>query len=134
MSRISGATNIDFGNVTINIDELEELAGKTLVHQYDTAAGVSPAATVTILTYTVPAGKKVRVKGMFFEGSGDALFSLEIAGTEEWQGRNAWTDRNVRSGLEYEATAGQEIELLVENLNDQVHTFTGGFYGYQLNA
>lgn len=39
MTRISGAVNLDFGDITINVDELEGLLGKDLVQQFGTCGG-----------------------------------------------------------------------------------------------
>jgi len=133
MTRISGATNLDFDNITLNIDELEELAGKVLVHEFGSSS-IGALSTVVLATHTVGIGKKVRIKGVFMEGENDALYELLVNGTVEWQGRNAWTERNTQMAVEVEAGAGLDIELQATNLKNQINDFSGGFYGYELNA
>jgi hypothetical protein len=134
MSRISGAVNLDLSSLQIDTGELEELAGKELVQEFGTQLSLVPAVETTVASYTVPALKKVRVKGVFYEGDADAMFTLYIDGTLEWQGRNAWTDRNTKAKMEYEALAGQDIELKVTNLHNTNQNYSGGFYGFQLNS
>ena len=133
MTRISGAVNLDFDDISINIDELEELAGKVLIHEFGTAT-IAPSVTTTLATHTVSTGKKVRIKGVFYRGDNDGLFELLVDGTVEWDGRNAWTERNTQAYIEVEAAAGLDIVLRATNRKNQSNEFSGGFYGYELNA
>jgi hypothetical protein len=133
MTRISGAVNLDLSSLTLDTGGLEQLSGKDLVNAFGTIAAAIPSTDTLITSYTVLPLKKVRVKGVYFEGDADALYKLFINGTMVWQGRNAWTERNTPSSMEYEATAGQLIELKVRNLHNTNRAYSGGFYGYQLD-
>ena len=119
------------GEVEADLDELEELTGKTLVQVYGSAS-VPSSSEVSLASTTVTAGQKLRVKGVYGEGGTDGLFKLYVDSVQVWQGRNAWTTRNVTASMEYEGGANEVIELKVVNLKGSTHTFTGGFYGYEL--
>jgi len=93
---------------------------------------VSGNTETTLASYTVPAGKKVQVRGIFGEGVDNGVFRLYIDGTKVWQKRNAWTDRNVEGAMFAEATASQAIEVKVLNLMPVARDFSGGFFGIEL--
>jgi len=93
---------------------------------------VSGNTETTLASYTVPAGKKVQVRGIFGEGVDNGVFRLYIDGTKVWQKRNAWTDRNVEGAMFAEATASQAIEVKVLNLMPVAMDFSGGFFGIEL--
>ena len=119
------------GDIEADLDDLEDLAGKTLIQAYGSAS--VPSSTETSLaTTTVAGGKFLRVKGVYGEGGTDGMFRLYVDSFQVWQARNSWTQRDVFASMEYEGSAGEVIELKVENLKGSTHTFTGGFYGYEL--
>ena len=132
MTRISGAVNLDFGDITINVDELESLLGKDLVQQFGTLTDLVPSTETLVVSYTPAIGETVRIKGIYAEGENDAMVKLYVNGSVVWQGRNAWTTRNVPILMEAQALEGEIIELKITNLKNQNSDFSGGFYGYKL--
>lgn len=132
MTRISGAVNLCWDNVTINIDELEGLLGKDLVQEFGELLALAPATETTVASYTPAAGETVRIKGVYAEGENDGFVKLYVDGSVVWQGRNAWTERNVPILMEAEAAEGEAIELKITNLKNQNSDYSGGFYGYKI--
>ena len=119
------------GDIEADLDELEELSGKTLIQAYGSAS-VPSSTESSLATTTIATGKKLRIKGIYGEGGTDGMFKLYVNSVQVWQGRNAWTTRNVNASMEYEGGASEVVELKVENLKGSTHTFTGGFFGYEL--
>ncbi|GAG75225.1 unnamed protein product [marine sediment metagenome] len=76
------------GEVEADLDELEELAGKTLVQVYGSAS-VPSSTEVSLASTTVTAGQSLRVKGLYAEGGTDGMFKLYVNSVQVWQGRNA---------------------------------------------
>ena len=112
-----GITQISEGTLTENFGEVSV-----------------PNNTETVLaTFTVPASKFVRIVGLYGEGGTDGIFRLYIDSTKIWQGRNAWTSRNVFSNRQYDAQAGEVVELRVIQ-QSTTHTFSGVVWGYENNA
>ena len=132
MTRISGAVNLDFSNITINIDQLEGLLGKDLVQEWGELPALAPSTETTVASYTPGAGETIRVKGVFAEGENDAMVKLYVDSTVVWQARNAWTERNTPIMMEAQAGEGETIELSITNLKSQNSDFSGGFYGYKI--
>jgi len=119
------------GSISVDVSELENLSGKTLIQEFGEAS--VPGATETSLaSTTVAVGKTLRIKGVYGEGGTDGIFRLFVDGAKVWQARNAWTDRSVNARLEVEGTAGEVVELKVENQKGSTNPFSGGFYGYEL--
>jgi len=129
---VDGDGNLQIGgDVEADLDELEDLVGKTLVQAYGSAS-VPSSTESSLATTTVAVGKSLRIKGIYGEGGTDGMFKLYVNSVQVWQARNAWTTRDVFASMEFEGGASEVIELKVENLKGSTHTFTGGFYGYEL--
>jgi hypothetical protein len=107
------------------------LTGSTAVEKFGSVTAV-PAVEILIATYTVPAGTTALLKGVFGEGATDGIFKLYVNSTAIWQDRNAWTQRGVQSPIEKTLATGDIVELKVTNQKVVNHTFTGGFYVYEL--
>lgn len=107
------------------------LSGNTAVSKFGSVTGV-PSTEVVITTYTVPVGTTAILKGVFGEGGTDAIFKLYVNSTAVWQGRNAWTERIITGLIEKTLAAGDIVDLKVTNQKTVNHTFTGGFYVYEL--
>ena len=135
MTRISSAVNMDFDNITVTVeglDGLDKLLGADLVQKFGVLTNLAPATETVVASYTPVAGETVRVKGVFAEGENDGIVKLYIDGAVVWQGRNAWSERNVPILMEAEALATQVIELKITNLKNQNSDYSGGFYGYKI--
>jgi len=92
---------------------------------------VVTATETTLCSLLVPATKYVRLAGVYGEGKVDGIFRLYVDTTKIWQARNAWSERNVQSGVEYDAQAGETIYLKVIHQNGINQPFSGTFWGYQ---
>lgn len=95
---------------------------------------VPTATETTLCSLLVPATKFVRIAGVYGEGVVDGIFRLYIDGTKIWQARNSWNQRNVFSGVQYDAQEGETIYLKVIQQNGVNQTFSGTFWGYENNA
>ena len=101
------------------------------VSKYGSVTAI-PSTEIVIATYTAPVGSTPLIKGVFGEGATDGLFTLYLNSTAIWQARNAWTERFISCLLEKTLAAGDIVELKVTNQKNTNHTFTGGFYVYEL--
>lgn len=110
---------------------LNAISGGAVTNTIQQAYGETPVAvaTETVLA-TMVTTQKCRLKYVYGQGEADGLFNLYVDGSRIWQARNAWTERNVRDAIEYDAPAGKTVELKVINLNDLTWPYSGGFYGY----
>jgi hypothetical protein len=124
---------VRLGGSALDVQLVKELAGSVLIERHG-SANISTLAEITVATFTVGAGKYVRVKAEWGEGDADGLFKLYIDGSVVWEGRNNWCNRNIQGMMEYQADAGEVIALKVTNLHTTTKDFTGGFYGYELDA
>jgi len=109
----------------------KELLGNSAVTIYGTVTGV-PSTENTIVSYTVPAGKTALLKSVFAEGGTDAIFIVYVNSVAIWQGRNAWTQRGIEGMIEKTLATGDIVDLKVTNQKTVNHTFTGGFYVYEI--
>jgi hypothetical protein len=99
-----------------------------LYNAYGELLALVPTTETVAATY-VPSSA-FQLKGVYGTGLNDGLFNLYIDGVRMWQGRNAWTDRNVKGTLELNVPAGKAVELKIINLKPLASDYSGGFYGY----
>jgi len=92
---------------------------------------VVTATETTLCSLLVPPTKFVRLAGVYGEGKVDGIFRLYVDTTKIWQARNAWTERNVDSTVQFDALAGETIYLKVLHNNGVNQIFTGSFWGYE---
>jgi hypothetical protein len=123
----------DTGLLQAIVDALGGASNADIISQYGEQT-VAAGNTLVLATYTVPTAKVLNVSGLYGDGINNGIFKLYVGGAKVWQGRNAWTDRNVQSYLIYIATAGQVVELKVTNNVTSSTLYTGGFYGRQIDA
>ena len=122
---------VNIGSATINVQDLEDLNGATLFHDFGEAT--VPTSTETIIaTFTVPATKKGRLKGVQATGDFDAIFRVYVDSVKKWEGRIAHQNRNINANFEIEATASQVIRLKVLHSAGANRDFQGMIYGYIL--
>jgi hypothetical protein len=112
--------------------ELISLDGNYAVNNFAIKPTVVPSTETLIVSYTVPAGKTAIIKGVYGEGATDGLFKLYVNSVAIWQGRNAWTQRIIGTPLERTLATGDIVDLKVTNLKLLNHSFSGGFYAYEL--
>lgn len=117
-----------------NISEkLEQLNGFSLISKFG-EANVATSTETLLTSDTVATGKRLRIKGINVEGNGKGLFRLYVNSVKVWQARLAWTHRSFNSIMDFEATAGQLVELKVLNRDDVAVDYSGGFYGYEIDV
>lgn len=92
---------------------------------------VPTATETTLATFTVPTAKYIRIAGVYGEGVVDGIFRIYIDSTKIWQSRNAWTERNVQSAIQYDAAASEVVTLKVIHQNGVNQTFSGSIWGYE---
>jgi hypothetical protein len=108
--------------------------GGEIVQSFSVNASVAAGNTVVLATLTAPIGKKIELSGVYGEGVDNGIFSLYINSLKQWQARNAWTDRNVQSYLQYLVNTGLTAQLKVTNIMNATRAYSGGIYGRQINA
>ena len=76
-------------------------------------------ATTTIVTYTVPVGKKFKVGTINIGGEADGEFTLEINSSIIAYIRNSASEQTKNVYFDYNivATAGQIVEIRAKNIN-----------------
>ena len=123
---------INIGDVNVNMDDLEALNGANPFHSYDTADIVGNFET-DLVTYTVPTGKKARIKVIHATGGSDCELTLKIGNNVVHKSRSAWNDRNISSNFEgLEATAGQVVKITILHNETPNQTFYGDIDGILL--
>jgi len=132
----TGSIDIDIDTVNINLDDLEALAGKNLEEAFGEITGIAAATETTIVSLTVPAGKKWRFKYVYAEGDQvkDTVYRLFLNSTKKWQGRSAHQDRNVSAQREFDAVAGDVIALKVEHSTGSLGAFSGSIQLYDITS
>lgn len=134
---------INIDQLDVNTDEIEakldtiiallqSMGGSGVAKQFFGELSVAGSTESVIASYLVPVGKVFTISGLYCEGDDDGLFRLYLDSTKVWQGRNAWTERNVKAGMSLIAVAGVTIYLKVLNLRTITRNFSGMFYGDEL--
>lgn len=126
-------SKVDIGEVNANLDELEALNGATLIEAWGDESSVPQNTETTLCSFVVPAGYKVRIKGVDATGDSDAIFTLHTNGTKKAEWRNAWTNRNVVSNIEAHASAGQTVALKVNKIGSGLGSYSGHIHAYVLS-
>ncbi len=115
-----------------DLTRLEELSGEILVQSYGEITTIASVTETLITSFTVGAGKVVRVKGCTGSGTGCATFRLYVNSVQKYEGRIVWTERNINPIIEVEALAGELVELKVEHDDTgKTYDFQGSIYGYE---
>lgn len=102
----------------------------TSIHEYDEAS-IASNFTTTIVTYTVPSGKNLKIRHFGFGGLADGEFVLEIDGTNEYTLRNSAAERdkerNISDGILVDELL--VVNLKVTNCGDNLKSFEAVFNG-----
>jgi len=130
ISDAGAKANIEIGDINANLDTLEHLQGSALMEAYGEESDVPPATETELASFVVPAGTYVLVKGIDATGDRDARFLLYTNGTKKAEWRTNWCSRNIVSGIEARASAGQTISLRVVNVHGGLGTFGGHMHIY----
>ena len=126
-------TKTTSGGGTVDLGRLEDLSGNVLVESYGEITAIGPTTETLITSFTATTGKVTRIKGITGTGTGCATFRLYVNSVQKYEGRIAWTQRNINPIIEVEALAGQLVELKVEHEDTgKTYDFQGSVWGYEL--
>lgn len=117
------------------VDIIDPSATGSISNQYSEVLSVAGLATVTVLTYTVPASKIFRIKRVDFSGGNRAIYTLDINGATASTKRLYYARFNGEFVMEYvELTAGDIVKVIVENKTNMVADFNANLIGVLDNA
>ena len=104
-------------------------AGST-INSYSEANSVAGSATVTILTYTVPALKELRLKRIEYSGTNRSEFLVDVNSSTIAKQRIYYSGYNGYFGFnDLPFVAGDIIEIIVENKTNSVADFNSNLQG-----
>lgn len=112
----------------IEID-IEQQANPVIVSD-NGEIGLAPAGSGQLGTpYTVPVGKKLRVKGITVWGDGDGLFYFDVNGGAyfPWLYSNSWSQKGTTVQIEHVLVAGDTVVIGVDNIS--THGNSNGYFG-----
>lgn len=123
-------TDVDGNLIVVQIDTYRSkvvLYGDSMVAQ---------AATVTLVTFTVPAGKRFYFKGVSVGGGEEGEFSFEINAGRIGLWRNSGSTRSavITFPEQPEASAAAIINVIVTNKSNKTRQFEATIYGYTLTV
>jgi len=128
-------TQADVENVGLNalVVTFAETILKTKVVQFG-ASVVGPGATVTLISYTVPALKTFHWVGAFVGGRESGEFTLQINGATVVLIRNSGSIRTINSKFpeDPEASGSSVVEIKVKNISELSRSFEATLFGYTL--
>jgi len=97
---------------------------------------VGTGATVTLATYTVPAGKRFIFKGGIIGGSEAGEFTFEINSNTYALVRNSGSIRTIVATFPVppEASAAAIVDINVKNIGNKTRQFEATLNGYTIDA
>jgi len=130
-SVVAGATY----NAIVTIDHAE--TGATSINLF-TEKSINGFTEDTLVTFTVPAGKKFFVTGIIVGGNADGKFTLKAAGSKLCIARNSATKKTMDISFpersESNAAESQVVEILCYNEHGATRAFEGTLLGYTKNT
>lgn len=99
---------------------------------FEEDAAVASGATVTLITYTVPAARELRMRGVEVFGRNVGNYTIELDGDLIARKETTYVDYNSVFDFEnYELVAGQVLTIKAQNLGDTAEYFNARLRGYQ---
>lgn len=101
---------------SLNVNITGETAGGTAISEYNEVTAVAMAATMTVLTYTVPPGQTLYLDRVLLSSDSVSTFTLNFDSVPNAKARISYTDFN--KSLEYNAfelPAGTVVTLIATN-------------------
>ena len=98
---------------------------------------ISANTEVTIVSYTVPAGKTFYLTGWQGTGTADGCFRLYRNSTQLKLKRNSAADRDVEGNYQnhpVEFVAGDQVKITVEHRKTTTQIFDGALMGFELSV
>jgi len=121
------AFRVDVTNQPIGV-EFDE-AGEPL-NFYNEAQAVAEAASATVLTYTVPALKLLRLQRVDVSGHNKALYSVRVNGSDISKKRTYYTHLNEEFTFQnINLVAGDILTIVVENGSQGASDFNANIQG-----
>jgi hypothetical protein len=109
--------------------EVEEESGLYL-NTYNEANSVAGLATATVIDYTVPVTKEVKLKTIECSGDNRAIFKVEINTVTQAKKRTYFTEYNCSfESFNLILNAGDNIKVIVENKSNSIADFNANFLG-----
>jgi hypothetical protein len=115
--------------------QIEEGADDSFINIYDEANSVAGLATATIINYTIPVGKELKLKSIEASGENRAVYIVEKNGSIQGKKRSYFTEYNVtfeQFNLLFDA--GDVLEIIVENESNSLADFNANFIGVLQDA
>ena len=82
-----------------------------------------------IVTFTIPAGRYLILKGGSASGGTDTIFKFYVDGNVKEIKRNAWTDRNVVFGASTTLVEGSVVTITAEHHSVIAHLTNATLFG-----
>ena len=119
-------------NDAIPVEEAQKGYSVDFFGEVNSVAGL---ATVSIIDYTVPVSKLLKLDRVECSGENKAVFSIEINSSTKSKKRSYYTEFNVMfDKLNYELDAGDNLKIIVENKKTTTADFNANFLGVLQDA
>jgi hypothetical protein len=105
-----------------------------VISSYNEITSVAGGSTANVLTYIVPVGKKLAIRGFNISGDNIAVFNILINSDVVSKHRTYYTEYNLAlnsHGLI--ANSGDTIFVQVENFVNSLGSFNASMYGELIN-
>ena len=105
------------------------------VNTYAEILSLAGLATSDVVLYTVPVGKKLKLKRVDFSGCNKATFAVKLNNITQAKAKTYYTDFNgVLVFIDLLLIAGDIVKLVVENNSNSTSDFNGNLQGKLLDA
>ena len=129
--KITDGTSV-LGTISNPLVVTESGAAGTDVNQYGEDAAVSPSTLTAIVTYVVPGGNTLLIRGIVGWGTYDGEFVVKVDSTVVGGGWSSPADRTLQvdySAATIPATAGQTVTVNVVHYSTTTQTFKANLLG-----
>ena len=99
-------------------------------YQFNEVSSIASAASATVLTYTIPIGQSLTINGVNVSGENIAVYTILIDSVVFDKVRTYFPNYNASFNIDnLTATAGQIIQIEVENFRPTTADFNANLYG-----
>lgn len=121
--------------VSTPYEPIDVVFGSNNLNLYNESLSVAGLDTVTILTYTVPTGKKFKLQSIDYSGDNRSVFTVGLNASVISKQRLYYTQyKGTFEFYNLEFVAGDIIKLIVENKTNNPADFNGNLIGRIDNA
>ncbi len=114
------------GHLIVDVQNQNDQATEKTI--YNEISSLAKNIETNVVSFTVPTGKTIQIKGGSANGMTDATFRFYINGILKEKLENAWTQRNVKFAVIEQFTAEHVVKITVEHRSNQVHNFNGSIF------